>query len=680
LHFPITKTVDINYPEGISIVYTDSNPLLSIIAKLSKAVFPPSFQFTGIWYLICWILQSVFGFLVVRKLTKNQVYALLAGFLLCLLPTQIFRVSHENLMAFWLILWSIFIYIHDKYSIQKKQLLFFIVLCIAALVHGYFVFMVFFVTLVWLTMVSLQLFKEKEQRFILKFIVINSAYTLGFILLLWVTGYFYNSPRETDLAGFGFFSMNLNSPFNPMDPVYSNFLPPIKINNGQYEGFQYFGLGILLLLFVVGLFYLKKISFSVERLEIFGLITIAVLLVKGDSFILYERLLFVWFFLTYFLIIYFLYRGNQFRLMQLYIVATICSFLAFSNIWTLGKTELFTIEIPGFLNIIFAKMRSSGRFFWIATHIIVISGSLLLYKAVNSKKVANAILSVIVVVQILDITKLEYRVDSNNTEYQSPLPLSSVNMIKAASVLHFMDEVNLRVAECAINNKVKINNFYLAHGQGPLTQEKLARVSANLNRKKFEKRSLYLSKSLGLPLNTKIKAYPFGFNDYLAFHSEDIKLAENLDYFTLEKKNYDSISTVLDIIKTNPVVIMVAQDEASNSLSFSFREKYDKVFNGNLKKLAFRNSYLAIFNNGKLIFEELSPDHSIEFKGEVSGQSVYAKSAGFDHGNTSSIIINGTEFSTKQTGLNIAVVADIDGKRNASYIVTNFNTYSVNYP
>jgi len=32
-HFPLTKTTYINYPEGVSIVYTDSNPLVAFIQK-----------------------------------------------------------------------------------------------------------------------------------------------------------------------------------------------------------------------------------------------------------------------------------------------------------------------------------------------------------------------------------------------------------------------------------------------------------------------------------------------------------------------------------------------------------------------------------------------------------------------------------------------------------------------
>src|SRR5690606_16148106 len=54
-HFPITRTNLIAYPEGVSIVYTDSNPLLSVFFKLLRPIFPPEDQFFGLWFFLCWV-------------------------------------------------------------------------------------------------------------------------------------------------------------------------------------------------------------------------------------------------------------------------------------------------------------------------------------------------------------------------------------------------------------------------------------------------------------------------------------------------------------------------------------------------------------------------------------------------------------------------------------------------
>ncbi len=85
-HFPITKTTLIDYPEGVSIFYLDANPLLSIFFKIFRFAFPPEYQFFGAWFLICWLLQAVFAFLIVKRLTNNDVVSLLSTFLFCLLP------------------------------------------------------------------------------------------------------------------------------------------------------------------------------------------------------------------------------------------------------------------------------------------------------------------------------------------------------------------------------------------------------------------------------------------------------------------------------------------------------------------------------------------------------------------------------------------------------------------
>ncbi len=161
-HFPITKTVLINNPEGASIIFTDSNPLLSIIAKCIKFIFPPHYQFFGFWFLLCWILQSVFSYLLIHKITDNKLYALLSAVLFCLLPTQWSRLNHANLVSFWIILWSLYVFINNGYSSKRKQFLFFIIFSLCALIHPYLLFMCLSIGGTWYVVQSIHFLKKKE--------------------------------------------------------------------------------------------------------------------------------------------------------------------------------------------------------------------------------------------------------------------------------------------------------------------------------------------------------------------------------------------------------------------------------------------------------------------------------------------------------------------------------------
>ena len=73
---------------------------------------------------------------------------------------------------------------------------------------------------------------------------------VGNALLLGTLGNGYSSSRD----GYGFYSMNLNAVFNPDSLggyTWSHLLPKRAHLYGQYDGFNYLGLGVLALLAVM---------------------------------------------------------------------------------------------------------------------------------------------------------------------------------------------------------------------------------------------------------------------------------------------------------------------------------------------------------------------------------------------------------------------------------------------
>jgi hypothetical protein len=80
-----------------------------------------------------------------------------------------------------------------------------------------------------------------------------ASLSVALVLVFWVFGYMTNGVR-IEGGGFGRYSADVTTLFNAMG--YSNYLPGLPLEAGQYEGFAYLGGGALLL----GLFALVIVS------------------------------------------------------------------------------------------------------------------------------------------------------------------------------------------------------------------------------------------------------------------------------------------------------------------------------------------------------------------------------------------------------------------------------------
>jgi hypothetical protein len=76
-HFPLGRIAGYGTPDGSSVVYTDSIPLLAIPLKSIQWLLPKNFQYFGLWMLICYALQGVFGWLL-SSLNTQSTYAIYA--------------------------------------------------------------------------------------------------------------------------------------------------------------------------------------------------------------------------------------------------------------------------------------------------------------------------------------------------------------------------------------------------------------------------------------------------------------------------------------------------------------------------------------------------------------------------------------------------------------------------
>lgn len=243
---PPGATPYLGYPVGTSVALTDSIPVVALLLKPFDALLPPVFQYFGAWLLLCFVLQAVFGTLLMTTLTARRPLIILGGAVFALSPLIVHRTGHEALTAHWLLLAGLWLFQRITQRRTSVSLGAWAVLAaVAAATHPYLAAMVAALAAgAWLSRVS------SVSRLLLDgvapLIVVGAAIGLAW----WTSGYFVVSSASDLLAsGFGQLSFNLLSPFVPFDRAWAaGVLRPELAWYDQHEGFAYLGLGGLVLM------------------------------------------------------------------------------------------------------------------------------------------------------------------------------------------------------------------------------------------------------------------------------------------------------------------------------------------------------------------------------------------------------------------------------------------------
>ncbi len=245
---------ELNYPVGTSVIVTDSNPLLCLVFKLFRGILPAEFQFNGIWILCCYLLTALFAVLILWQLTRRPLLCVLGAMLAVLNPVILQRaLIHDNLCAHWLILAAVWLYL-NRGQYVKNAVGWALLVLLTLLIHFYFLPMIAFILA--LQMLRMILDREPALRVFAPLLTFAAAFAAGY----YAFGYRYVNGQS---GSFGELSMNLNAFINPdgASSILGN-RPTLPL---QYEGFNYFGLGMLALCLVGVIFggkRLKKIAFA----------------------------------------------------------------------------------------------------------------------------------------------------------------------------------------------------------------------------------------------------------------------------------------------------------------------------------------------------------------------------------------------------------------------------------
>lgn len=229
-HWPLLHTERLNAPEGVSIVFTDSIPLLALGFKLLDPLLPTDFHYFGLWQVLVIILQGLGGVFLIRALGCRQGYAALAALVWALsAPVLAWRLGHSALMAHGLLLFGLGLYV------EKRAQWLLLLALIGLLIHPYWYAMLF---ALYVVLLGEHAWQQRLPSYALRGLLVGLAATVAVMMIV---GYGGSSMAA---AGYGLYSMNLLAPFCD-GRLYSCYT---DATGGQYEGFNYLGIGVLLLL------------------------------------------------------------------------------------------------------------------------------------------------------------------------------------------------------------------------------------------------------------------------------------------------------------------------------------------------------------------------------------------------------------------------------------------------
>lgn len=305
------------WPEGCSVIFTDSIPWLAVAFKCFRAVLPADFQYFGLWGLSCFILQSVFAARLLRRFTDRAALILPAALLYTAAPAFVARMYvHSALAGHWLLLAAMDTALAGEERRGGRLLLPWALLGAAcAGTH------IYLLAMDGMILCGACLYELLPRRGLRRACGMLGAFLSAAALSVWLLGGFTGGSGVG--GGLGEYSLNLNGFLNPQG--WSALLPDLPLYAaGQGEGLAYPGLGAL------GFFAAGLIFGVRRRKELSG-----PLLLSAGAVVLLSVL------------------------------------FALSPTVTLGDRVLFTLPLPKKLTLLWGIFRATGRFAWVAGYVLL---------------------------------------------------------------------------------------------------------------------------------------------------------------------------------------------------------------------------------------------------------------------------------------------------------------------
>jgi hypothetical protein len=385
--WPLYYTLLLDPPSGANIIYTDPVPLAALLGKLIFKVTGTMPVYMGTWILLSYGLQSLMAWLIFRQIGLKRGAALFAAVVILLTPAFIFRFVHIGLVAHFVILAAILFYLRAVSVARKPEM----ALSAAAIggilfVNPYLLAMSATIFLAGLGEAALR--GRISWTFGAVFAAVMTAVVGAVAYIFGIVG----QEGVPSVGGFGNYSMNLLSPITPQfSSIAGQESYLLDKTGGQYEGFNYLGAGVLLLIASAFLLSTRMIGGQLNRHRILMLALVGLTLYAVSS--------------------------------KVYFGSRLVADLRYDD-WPI-------------LNTLTSIFRSSGRFFWPVGYLLVIGAI-----AILARKVAQwafvPLITVAILAQLWDIRPLL------NHAWASSLPYAElIDRAKWARAMAAHDEVTI---------------------------------------------------------------------------------------------------------------------------------------------------------------------------------------------------------------------------------------------
>ncbi len=244
--WPLTQTVLLNPPTGLNTFYTDMVPAGALIGKIVQRLTGETYLYFGKWILLAYGMQALIGWLIFRNAGIGRLMSLIGASFFLLTPSFLARLGHIGLVAHWVVLLSILSYMRVTAAARRKEMfLWAVVIGSVAGINPYLAAMCSAVYLAGVLETARR--GHATKRDVLIALALLMATIMAWAAALGIIGQ-GSLPRDN---GFGKYSMNLLSPLMPQVSAIPGFSGLIDATGGQYEGFNYFGAGVLLIALIV---------------------------------------------------------------------------------------------------------------------------------------------------------------------------------------------------------------------------------------------------------------------------------------------------------------------------------------------------------------------------------------------------------------------------------------------
>ena len=589
---PLANTDLLNFPHGVSLVFTDSNPLAAILLKPLSPLLPPYAQFIGPWYLLCLVLNYHAITRLLGLFVVDRILVALLALLFILYPPFFMRIVHANLLAHFLWIYALYFFLADwryRQSLAGLSLL----SVAAAGIHFYFA-----PVIVALALARAGLAVRAGagwRRPLQDLAVIQGLPLLAIIALL---GYFENYAGAAE--GYGRFSMNLNAFWNSMG--LSWFFDGLPTRPKQYEGFQYLGLGWMLTL-VAGLALARRRDLGARE---------AVLLALAAGLTLFA--------------------------------------LSHRVYW--GETLVLSVPLPETLHAALSVFRASGRFAWFAAFVVFLLAARGLHRAPT--RLAYPLVAGAIMVQVLDLTPLreefvrDYTADNQYTVPEIQTFMTVVGDRPAfISVLHEAEPWLFNLGLEAAPRGVPVANMPLARAHRDQRQW-LAEQRQALRTGNVVPDGVYVTvnrprEAVGLD--------SFRVAGRCVSVAAGSALAPVLARAYPPIPQTESLSAVLESCTADCALALAIQDEGTRHLPDAARDRLKRM-GADIGAVGYRQSYAALIKDGRLVAERHG-DSRVAVAGRFGGRSIRVESAGYGAGSDAAIQIDGRERAPGGRGLNV---------------------------